>query len=292
MAESKGLFSWRAPKTRLKFIESYINSRIPEFELQELLLRIQTDEYRFSDQYKEDFDYSIETEYSWIFEDLADEFECWHIRAYHGGRPVIPENYLEYGIQRLKRIEQRSELQAYLMAKHEMPKIEFDRMYRAYETRSTEPVDTQQASLCYCVLDVVSMLEEYGHYLIYGSEYWQWILTHNFRHLLRDRGRPTIAELTVPLSKVDVEVREQLATVLFFDWLRNQANNKTRIPNLNFGLCFPHDIPKSWVKRIWHPKKIRHQSNDVQRYYPESNTFRTDRRRRRRWPNNTVTPPP
>lgn len=76
----------------------------------------------------------------------------------------------------------------------------------------------------YVVVDDRSLVEDSGHYLLYGSEWIQALLGWSAHEVLRRRGAPTIFMVELPLAEATPHELEQLARVLLQEWTRVKVN--------------------------------------------------------------------
>lgn len=163
---------------------------------------------------------------SWLpdWEDLVPEFvfclaEYYtHLKAFHGCRPIALSSYYEHGL-RGQDGDQLITLFRETFA--DVPTPDLDAAIAVLGDRST-----RERGAIWLVSDDREMIEEYGHYLIQGSEFLMALaaqlgvsrLGEDYRFRLREHGVPTVLEIELPVVIVPSNNIEEVAKSVLSAW--------------------------------------------------------------------------
>lgn len=188
-----------------------------------------------------------------IVEVVADELTSQSIHSFHGCRTKDASPYLEHGIllndpemlaEQLRTIVREEE-----RLEHFRPRVET--LIAKFDARDR---DTDRL---YLSADERGLIEDAGHYLIYGSEWIQCVLGWSAHWVLRTRGAPTIIDVRLPLNTQDHQTRQELATNLLHEWTRAKAEcRNAEIRDIDFSFILREPIPASWIISHHHPSYV------------------------------------
>ena len=110
-----------------------------------------------------------------------------------------------------------------------------------------------------------SLIEECGHYLLYGGEYLTAIAANlggpgrpDYRQALKGRGRPTVFICDVPLAVLGMTVLEAAGVMLaliFEDLL--EGDGYVPGSHRGFGFSISRHLPPEWIVGHHHPDRVR-----------------------------------
>jgi len=194
---------------------------------------------------KEDAEFVVET----VVGELVTQF----IHAFHGCRTKDASPYHEHGIllndpeiltEQLRTIVREEE-----GLEHFRPKVEA--LIAKFDSRDR---DTDRL---YLSADERSLIEDAGHYLIYGSEWIQCVLGWGAHTVLRERGVPTIVDVCLPLNTQSSQTRQELAGKLLHEWTRARVEVRNGdIRDIDFSFILREAVPSSWVLSHHHPAYV------------------------------------
>lgn len=172
---------------------------------------------------------------SWLpdWEDLVPEFVfCFaehytHLKAFHGCRPVALSSYYQHGL-RGQDGDQLISLFREIFA--DVPALDLDAAIASLSERNTH-----ERGAIWLVGDDREMIEEYGHYVIQGSEFLMALAAklgvsrsgEDYRFRLRERGVPTVLEIDLPICMLHGDDIEEAAKSVLSVW--GQAVTKQRV---------------------------------------------------------------
>lgn len=189
-----------------------------------------------------------------VVEIVAGELASQSIHAFHGCRTIDASPYHEYGIllndpeiltEQLRTIVQEEE-----GLTHFRPRLES--LIADFGSRDR---DTDRL---YLSADERGLIEDAGHYLIYGSEWIQCVLGWGAHPVLRERGTPTIIDVRLPLDTQSSQTRLELARKLLHEWTRARVEDRVGdIRDIDFSFILRKPVPASWVSSHHHPPYVR-----------------------------------
>jgi hypothetical protein len=232
-------------------LSAWIASRLSKNGLQ----RLSPGEFR--DLCWDDFEWlnvlgqSLDTDVENVAESLADALDRAVLRTYHGCRTVDARTYFEKGLRRHDRTELRSQILAIVGANDEL-----GWMRGQVDNRIARIDNTIDQGRLYVAAGDKAMLERFGQYLVYGSEWISAVLGHDGRHVLREYGTPTVIEIDLPLKFLTFEVRKNLAQWMLLEWTRLTCNEPNWIAPFEFGICLQIDLPPALVVGHYHPEEV------------------------------------
>jgi hypothetical protein len=122
---------------------------------------------------------------------------------------------------------------------------------------------TRERGAIWLVGDDREMVEQYGHYIIQGSEYLMALAAHlgfsprgeDYRFLLRERGIPTVLEVDIPIEMVQWRDIEEVAKTLLSVW--GQEVTKRRVGG-SPSPCYVirRTIDPRYIRNHTHPGRI------------------------------------
>ncbi|MBR8279086.1 hypothetical protein [Burkholderia vietnamiensis] len=207
---------------------------------------------------------------SWLsdWEDLVPEFafclakQYTHLKAFHGCRPVTLSSYYKHGL----RGQDGDQLISFFREIFaDVPASDLDAAIASLDDRST-----RERGAIWLVSDDREMIEEYGHYVIQGSEFLMALAAtlgvsrsgEDYRFRLRERGVPTVLEIDLPVGFVNGDDIEEVAKLVLSVW--GQAATKQRAGS-SPSPCYVvrRTIGAECIVGHVHPAKIRdpHRSN-------------------------------
>ncbi|CAG5006581.1 hypothetical protein DYBT9275_03855 [Dyadobacter sp. CECT 9275] len=110
--------------------------------------------------------------------------------------------------------------------------------------------------LLYLALDDRLLIERAGQYLLYGSEWILDLLGQEAHEVLKKRGVPTLLHVHLPIRKLGVGDRTDLARALLQEWIRITVNSPEDIPIKDFAFCLHKDIPTQMIVKHTHPEYV------------------------------------
>ena len=181
------------------------------------------------------------------------------IRGYHGCRPLSLESYLCDGLvlPTRKRLAQH----AYAIFEGEISLAELER--RADQADLT----TRLGKIHFCA-DVDELIEECGHYLIYGPEAMNCLWEpgepefqrrfQESQERSRSKGIPTVLVCDVPVDWMEDCFRIELGRTLLTWHLQLASDAPTRPEDWdrNWAYAITRDLPAGNIKSHFHPERI------------------------------------
>jgi len=163
---------------------------------------------------------------SWLsdWEDLIPEFIfCFaehytHLKAFHGCRPVALSSYYDQG---LRGQDSGQLIPVFREIFADVPASDLDAAIASLGDRST-----RERGAIWLASDDREMIEEYGHYVIQGSEFLMALAAtlgvskngEDYRFRLRDRGVPTVLEIDLPVGTVHEDEIGDVAKLVLSVW--------------------------------------------------------------------------
>lgn len=175
------------------------------------------------------------------------------ICCYHGARPANVQAYYESGL----RLTNSSGLVSYAKAVFSDPI--FPAITENEILQAIEELGCGDSGKLFLTLDDRNLLENAGHYLIYGSEFVMSIAGHLTGHhhvdcqqLLKAIGKPTVFELNIPTKWVSASELSQLARSIGIE-----EPNAGEPGVIDFTLVLRRSLPASCVVGHYHPRDVR-----------------------------------
>jgi len=194
-----------------------------------------------------------------------------HVRAYHACRPRDVGTYLTDGIQ-----AQSAELieQEFLSLFADAPRSMLESTLTEFHDRKTN-----ERGKLWVVLSEHGLLEDYGHYLIQGSEYMMALAAtltelcarEDYRFRLRNHGTPTVFEAHIPVDDFPVAQIEALARLVLSEWGQRVSRNPLHT-NHDPCLTLHTSVPPEHLVKHWHPRRVRDPHQGHVYYINESTT--------------------
>lgn len=197
------------------------------------------------------FDFSNAT--TWIDCQSTDDFrqQFQFLRAYHGCRPLYLCDYEKNGLQ-VPNKKRLSILTHELLGKY----VDEKELNNLIETHW----EAYPAKGIYFALDKNMLLNQCGHYMIYGSEFICGIAAQCFcQPKLKQSGIPTIISVNVPTTLIsDFTIQELIDRVQTdFDGMKT----------IDFGFRITENLSAKHIVKIEHPHKIADPLNGYLPYY-------------------------
>ncbi|WP_232448494.1 hypothetical protein [Burkholderia ubonensis] len=200
---------------------------------------------------------------SWIpgREHLVPKFlECFtshytHLKAFHGCRPVTLSSYYKHGLMG----QDRDKLLAHFREIYsDLPSADLDAAIAKFSDRSA-----RERGSVWLVGDDRELVEEYGHYIIQGSEFLMALAAalgssstgEDFRFRLRDSGIPTVLEVDIPIEIIGGNDIQEVAQMVLSEW----GQTVTELPlGFSSSPCYVvrRDIPPQFIEAHTHPARI------------------------------------
>lgn len=200
---------------------------------------------------------------SWLpdSDDLFSEFvHCFaehysHLKAFHGCRPVLLSSYYEHGLRGQDADQLILQFRAMFA---DVPATDLSAAIDSLGDRST-----RERGAIWLVGDEREMVEEYGHYIIQGSEYLMSLAAclgvsprgEDYRFRLRERGIPTVLEVDIPIEIVQWADIKEVAQMVLSVW--GQEVTKQRLES-SPSPCYVirRTIGPQCIRSHTHPEKI------------------------------------
>lgn len=212
-------------------------------------------------------------------EDLVPEF-CdrmssfyTHFKGFHGCRPESLSSYYEHGLQGQNAsmiIEKFRRLFA------DLPAANIEQAIEKMKHR-----EASERGKVWLTGDDREMVEEFGHYIINGSEYLLALAARlsdpysgeDYRHRLRKMGIPTILEVDIPIDLIPEPQKLEVGKMILSEW--GQLRTKRPLGTTS-SPCYVvrSDIPAEFIKAHYHPARIRDFHHPIPTYI--NRTIRCD----------------
>ena len=185
-----------------------------------------------------------------------------HVKAYHACRPSNISDYYKNGIYPRSYEELLNDFMAFIeeTIKITVP-LEKVEMVR-------KKIGTFHDKRVFLALDKNTLIEEAGHYAIYGSEFIHAMAVHLgengvpiTREHLKRRGTPTIFTVVFPIDKSSDDDVNSLVTKI-----NNAIYEKSISTRVDFTFEFFTAIDADSIVAHEHPKRIRDQHNSCWYY--------------------------
>lgn len=207
---------------------------------------------------------------------LKNHYQC--ILAYHGCRPTNVNSYYQSGLLMLDK-NKHNELFMRIFNKNDFKEITQEHLEKAIH----EMNNSQREDQLYLTIDDRGLLEDAGHYMIYGSEYimsltasLSGILNFNYIPYLRNIGKPTIFKIKLPFSIIQTSDLQELLPCFFRQWVYNKSRNMVTTHHLDFSFLLKENILPENIIEHYHPKEIRDYHQRGQIYIVDKNSYKHD----------------
>ena len=195
-----------------------------------------------------------------------------HIRAYHACRTDDVSSYYEKGVLpsiAVKDFQVDRFREIFLSG--DFPELTEEKLQQ-----SIEEVDKKDEDLCLIIDDRV-IIECWGHYLIYGSEYLSGLVSNlpienskeKYLPVLRNIGKPTVIEINFPNTIEYVsdcviwEVFERMIT----EWVYIVAHSRMESSPFDCTISLLKPLLPKHICSHYHPRKIRDSILEVDKIY-------------------------
>lgn len=178
-----------------------------------------------------------------------------HFKAFHGCRPKSLSSYYEHGLR-----GQSAEpiLQTFRTLFADVPEANIEQAIEEMKHR-----ESSEKGKIWLSGDDRLMLQQFGHYVINGSEYLLALAANlsrgdyseDYRLRLRTIGIPTILEVDIPIDMIPPTQKKEVAQMILSAW----GQLRTRRPlGMISSTCYVvhSDIPVECIKAHYHPPKI------------------------------------
>jgi hypothetical protein len=194
------------------------------------------------------------------------------VRMFHGCRTEDVGSYLRGGFL-TPDVDKQMEKARGLFVTDRHPEI----TERDLSIAASKFCDLYEDCIYFC-LDEAELINSCGHYLIYGSEYLQWIASELTRttgvkcmEILRNIGVPTVFACEIPLPWIHEErVGNLLVELITFTVLWPYVNGQER-PSTRFTFKFAGLLPADVIRSHRHPTWIRDPSDS--KMYRQKHSF-------------------
>tara|TARA_R110000868_G_scaffold349834_1_gene611159 strand:+ start:2081 stop:2752 length:672 start_codon:yes stop_codon:yes gene_type:complete len=178
-----------------------------------------------------------------------------HFKAFHGCRPESLSSYYEQGIRGQNA---ESIVQKFRALFADLPKTDIEQAIENMKRR-----ESSEKGKIWLSGDDGEMLDQFGHYLINGSEYLLALAANlergnyseDHRLRLRTIGIPTIIEVDIPVDLIPPAQKLAVAKMILSKW----GQLRTRRPlGMSLSTCYVvhSDIPAECIKGHYHPPSI------------------------------------
>jgi hypothetical protein len=204
-----------------------------------------------------------------------------HVRFYHACRPVNVQSYYEKGILFLRRDEQVERFKDIFLRSRRFPELTDDMLKQSIEAVDSLKKDAE-AELCF-VLDDRWIIEQCGHYLIYGSEYLSDLVSQlrpvgdvePYRRELRRIGTPTMLKVNLPNTPDNVQnatIRGIIRDMLI-EWVWCLSEGKAQSHVSWRDLARGRPLPPEHIRGHYTPARIPDPLNRPRVYITETGEY-------------------
>lgn len=180
------------------------------------------------------------------------------IRAFHGCRTNSVQPYLENGLlpsdpSALDRIA--------LEIFSDRARVEAAMQDVARPDSGGSYSDYNKGKVFFC-LQMEELVEQCGHYLLYGSEYLLCIANRVGQpEALRKRGRATVIECNVPVAEIEADDMRCLSGEILREIFERYCDRTYQPEILNFGFAITTALQPSNIVSFHYPTKIPNPHN-------------------------------
>jgi hypothetical protein len=197
----------------------------------------------------------------------------YRVRTFHACRPRDIRTYLRHGLRKLRLGEASRQLRR-LIARHE--RLAALRDESALQTALARIEDSGREGWLYVGLDDRPLVEDAGHYLIYGSEYFAAVLAQAggwwFQEVLKTEGVPTVLVVDLPLKLASDSDVEAFSNLLLVEWAKGTVRRRWAAPWEDFSFSLAADLPPDYLTDHYDPARIRDPLHHFCEYSAPSTT--------------------
>lgn len=247
------LIDWRQPKVWMPILEQWLEPILSE-DATAKLQSIECQEFYVDDSiWLDEFAQSIlEKPVKVVLDELALSIKCAFVKGYHGCCVDDASSYHENGIKLNSPSELAKEALSLLKIHPELKCLAL-----SLEEKMNDPkFRNRDAGKLYLCLDDRNLINEAGHYLLYGSEWVQSALGWEAHEILRTSGVPTIIIVKLPLAELHHNEVFELAKSLLHEWTRLKAECTFKPMLVDFSFELRKVVPSSWVLSHYHPAEV------------------------------------
>lgn len=263
MNQSSKPIYWQEKETWYNWVSEFV-SLAPCEDAIETVLNSQCDSWYLGDSKWGDLLATISNSSIEILEgDLANLMKDRSIFLFHGCRTSDVSTYFVNGLKAqdhatiLKMLEKK-------LIEIGSTSLDQGRVHEFLD--KCEWASDENGQLFTCV-DHRGLVEDAGHYVLYGSEWIQNVILRSLgsgaRERLKKVGQPTIMKILWPLANSSDDCRKELSRPILREWTRFFAAellDMRPVPNgvmdLDFSFRHNSDIPAGQVVGHWHPESV------------------------------------
>ncbi|WP_196591983.1 hypothetical protein [Pectinatus frisingensis] len=258
--KKKGIFIWRDSKDWLMVVHNLLSDIMNDAVVAKV--RQNVPEYISHDNFLW-LDLIIDAHYNCFYDikEVINSRFCQyysHIKAYHGCRPEDVNSYYKNGIVTLDP-QMFNQLAYQIFCSKE---LNFDK--RTVEDAIKKVGTNLREGRVFLSLDDQLLVEECGHYLLYGSEYLIAIAAVlsepsgiDYRQVLRQKGKPTVFLCDVPINFIKRNTLCELTGVILQSWLKYVLYNEIPSRQIDFTLTLYNNVPPDNIVGHYHPDRAR-----------------------------------
>lgn len=244
---------WKQPTTWVSYIDVWLTPYLNEHRIEKLKgmgrQNLCIDDPAWLEEILQS---AISDQIEEITDDLAVDIEAAFIRSFHGCRVKDATSFHEEGI----RLNDPSVLADQVRAiVNEEPELKIDKA-RVESLLSKFDSWDRDTNRLYLSVDERGLIDDAGHYLLYGSEWIQCVLGWGAHRVMRKRGVPTIIDVRLPLRTQSRQTRNELASKILHEWTRLTVDHESEVWKIDFSFILRDSIPASWVISHHHPTYV------------------------------------
>lgn len=182
------------------------------------------------------------------------------IRMFHCCRPVDAKSYYQDGIRVLTPTETDMRFKKIFLGNPRLPLMTEAHIDTAIELAAKS---YGREGRIYFGLDKGFLIKRCGHYLIYGSEYFQCLAGHiesrtgqPVKAELTKIGTPTIFKIDLPIEYVSDQDLCELGEAALHAWAYRIVHPNAAIRDMNYAVNINHDLTSDLIKGHYHPECI------------------------------------
>jgi len=182
-------------------------------------------------------------------------------RAYHGTRTEDLSSFYTKGLKKLNCLE-IEELAKKMFIDSADPISSGDKLRSAIETVDRRNPHAQTEGHVYFCMDETELLEDAGHYLIYGSEYLYnlgiRITSQTYtKNRLIGIGLPTIFMCDIPIDQIDRRTIREFSGIILSDVIGKLIGLEEDPFSAGTALSIKSDLSSEFIAGHWHPEKVK-----------------------------------
>jgi len=184
------------------------------------------------------------------------------VRAFHAGCPRNVSSYYEKGLLPLDPETLRSAVKSHFLG-GDFPELSESDLDAVIEDTSLET----RVGRIYFNLDERILIEQCGHYLLYGSEYATGIAaglnrnrndrTKDYKKSLKNLGKPTMFICDVPWNMISEGTKGELTRTFIAELFRHLKTPSYRPTMIDFGFSIRCCLPPAQIAGHYHPEGVR-----------------------------------